>query len=81
MQLKGIHHVSINAGNIEAAREFYVHKLGMEELERTHLGFPGLWLRSGEQEVHLLGMDSGEPLKEQHYRFPRRGSGRSDRGT
>ena len=81
MQLKGIHHVSINVDNIDAAREFYVGKLGMEELDRPDLGFPGLWLRSGEQEVHLLGMDSGEPLKEQHFRLPGRGSDRGDRGT
>ena len=69
MQLKGIHHVSLNVKDIEASREFYVQQLGMEELDRPDLGFPGLWLRSGSQEVHLLGIDSGAPLREQHFAF------------
>ena len=69
MHLKGIHHVSLNVKDVEASRHFYVDQLGMEELDRPDLGFPGLWLRSGSQEVHLLGIDSGSPLREQHFAF------------
>lgn len=69
MQLKGIHHVSINVRDVDAALQFYVDVLGMEPLVRPSLGFPGAWLRSGQQEVHLLGVDSGAPLKEQHFAF------------
>ena len=69
MNLKGIHHVSLNVKDVDASLAFYVDALGMEKLDRPDLGFPGLWLRSGEQEVHLLGIDSGSPLKEQHFAF------------
>jgi glyoxylase I family protein len=69
MHLKGIHHVSLNVKDVDVSRLFYVEQLGMEELERPDLGFPGLWLRSGNQEVHLLGIDSGSPPREQHFAF------------
>lgn len=67
MQFKGIHHVSINVKDLDEALAFYVEKLGLEELERPDIGFPGAWLKAGEQELHLLGIDSGEPLREQHF--------------
>jgi glyoxylase I family protein len=64
---KGIHHVSITVRDVEKARAFYVDKLGLEIIERPDLGFPGYWLKAGEQEIHLIGIDSGRPLKEQHF--------------
>ncbi len=69
MQLQGIHHVSINVKDVDAALGFYVELLGMELLDRPNFGFPGAWMRAGEQEVHLLGAHSGPPLKEQHFAF------------
>ena len=69
MYLDGIHHVSINVKDVAAAENFYVDVLGMESLDRPDFGFPGAWLRAGEQEVHLMQMDSGPPLKEQHFAF------------
>ncbi len=67
MHFSGIHHVSINVTDVEEARAFYVDKLGLELIERPELGFPGYWLKAGEQEIHLIGVDSGRPLKEQHF--------------
>jgi glyoxylase I family protein len=67
--LSGIHHVSINVRDVAEAERFYVDVLGLEVLPRPDLGFPGLWLRAGAQEVHLLGIDSGRPLAEQHFAF------------
>jgi glyoxylase I family protein len=67
--LSGIHHVSINVRDVAEAERFYVEILGLEVLPRPDLGFPGLWLRAGDQEVHLLGIDSGRPLAEQHFAF------------
>ena len=67
--LNGIHHVSINVRDVDAAVNFYVGVLGMEKIERPDLGFPGAWLRNGGQEVHLLGIDSTPPPKEQHFAF------------
>ncbi len=69
MHLEGIHHVSINVADVAAAQAFYVGVLGMELLERPEFGFPGAWLGAGEQEVHLIGIDSGPPLREQHFAF------------
>lgn len=67
--LNGIHHVSINVRDVDTAVRFYVGVLGMEEIERPDLGFPGAWLRSHGQEVHLLGIESTPPPKEQHFAF------------
>lgn len=69
MFLQGIHHVSINVKDTAAAQAFYVDILEMELLERPDFGFQGAWLRAGAQEVHLMEMDSGPPLKEQHFAF------------
>jgi len=67
--LKGIHHVSINVSDVDAALKFYVDVLGMEVLPRPELGFPGAWLKNADQEVHLLGIESTPPPKEQHFAF------------
>ena len=66
---QGIHHVSINVKDVDAAVAFYVGVLNLEVLDRPDLGFPGAWIRAGVQEIHLLGIDSGDPLKEQHFAF------------
>lgn len=66
---QGIHHVSINVKDVDAAVAFYVGVLNLELLERPDLGFPGAWIQAGEQEIHLLGIDSGNPVKEQHFAF------------
>ena len=69
IETQGIHHVSINVKDVDTALRFYVQLLNLELLERPDLGFPGAWIRAGEQEIHLLGIDSGEPVKEQHFAF------------
>lgn len=65
----GIHHVSINVKDVDTAIKFYVGILELEQLERPDLGFPGAWLKSGDQEVHLLGIESDAAPKEQHFAF------------
>ena len=69
MQTLGIHHVSINVNDVADPERFYCDVLGLEKLPRPDLGFAGAWLRTGQQEVHLLGKSSGAPLPEQHYAF------------
>ena len=66
---QGIHHVSINVKDVDAAVDFYVNVLNLKRKDRPDLGFPGAWLQAGEQEIHLLGIDSGAPVKEQHFAF------------
>lgn len=67
--LNGIHHVSINVQDVDQAIRFYVGVLGLEEIDRPDLGFPGAWLKNHDQEVHLLGIQSTPPPKEQHFAF------------
>ncbi len=55
MQPTGVHHVSINVDDAEAAIAFYTGVLGMSERDdRPDFGFGGAWLDIGDQQVHLL---------------------------
>ena len=65
----GVHHVSINVDNLDACLDFYVEKLGLEVLPRPDFGFPGAWLRSGGQEVHLIQIEDHSAPKGQHFAF------------
>ena len=56
MRPLGVHHVSINVDDVDAALAFYVGTLGLEQRpDRPDLGFPGAWLDAGAQQVHLIG--------------------------
>ena len=67
--VKGIHHVSINVVDVAQATHFYEHVIGLQRLDRPQFSFPGAWLQAGAQQVHLVGINSGSPLKEQHFAF------------
>jgi len=70
MKLEGVHHVSINVRDVEAARAFYVDLLGLEVLPtRPDFPFAGYWLRSGNTELHLLEVADFDPPKGQHFAF------------
>jgi glyoxylase I family protein len=64
----GVHHVSINVDDLEAARAFYVGVLGFtERVDRPDFpGTPGAWLDVGGQQVHLIVGDV-PPRLGQHY--------------
>lgn len=56
MRPLGVHHVSINVEDVDAALTFYVDTLGLKLREdRPDFGFPGAWLDAGDQQVHLIG--------------------------
>jgi glyoxylase I family protein len=56
MRPLGVHHVSINVDDVDAALAFYVGTLGLAaRADRPDLGFPGAWLDAGGQQVHLIG--------------------------
>lgn len=65
----GVHHVSINVDDLDACLDFYVGTLGLEVLPRPDFGFPGAWLRSGGQEVHLIQVEDHAAPKGQHFAF------------
>ena len=55
MRALGLHHVSINVEDVEAARRFYVDVLGaVERSDRPDFGFGGAWLDVGRQQIHLI---------------------------
>ncbi len=55
MRALGLHHVSLNVTDVEAARRFYVDVLGAtERTDRPDFGFGGAWLDVGAQQIHLI---------------------------
>ena len=50
-----IHHASVVVADSRRALQFYLDVLGMQlDHSRPDLGFPGAWLRVGDQQIHLL---------------------------
>jgi catechol 2,3-dioxygenase-like lactoylglutathione lyase family enzyme len=50
-----LHHVSVCVTELARAKHFYSEVLGLRELPRPDLGFPGAWYRVGTtQELHLI---------------------------
>lgn len=55
MRATGLHHVSINVSDVEAAIRFYTEVLGLSlRGDRPDFGFGGAWLDAGSQQVHLI---------------------------
>ena len=63
MQAIGIHHVSINVTDVDAALGFYTGILGLTVRDdRPAFGFPGAWLDAGSQQIHLIGAPTPDNL-------------------
>lgn len=55
MEPLGVHHVSINVDDVDAAVGFYTSVLGLTlRTDRPDFGFGGAWLDAGGQQVHLI---------------------------
>jgi glyoxylase I family protein len=68
MTISGLHHVSINVDDLEAANHFYIDGLGLEPIERPDLGFPGSWLAAPNGlQVHLLEVPGSVGPKGNHF--------------
>jgi catechol 2,3-dioxygenase-like lactoylglutathione lyase family enzyme len=58
MKPQGVHHVSINVDDVDAALAFYTDRLGLvARTDRPDFDFPGAWLDAGGQQVHLIGSE------------------------
>jgi catechol 2,3-dioxygenase-like lactoylglutathione lyase family enzyme len=64
MAIRKLGHFSVRTPDLESSRQFYVDILGLRVGYRPDLGFPGLWLYSGDASadadfgvVHLIGTD------------------------
>ncbi|MEJ2142019.1 MAG: VOC family protein [Gammaproteobacteria bacterium] len=61
--INSVHHVSLIISDLEKSRVFYQNILGLTVVEdRPDLGFEGLWLKVGEQQIHLLLLDNPDPV-------------------
>jgi YD repeat-containing protein len=57
----GLNHVSIAADDLEESGRFYEELFGMERLPTPNFDPPVLWLRLGEQQLHLFERDTDAP--------------------
>jgi len=61
--VRAIHHVSLIVADTARALAFYHDLLGLAtEPARPDLGYPGAWLRVGDQQIHLLELPSPDPV-------------------
>jgi len=57
-----VHHVSLLVSDVGRSLAFYQGLLGLElDPSRPDLGYPGAWLKLGEQQLHLLQLPSPDP--------------------
>lgn len=56
-----LHHASLVVSDTATSLNFYVGILGLQQIERPDLGFPGAWLKLGEQQLHLLELPNTDP--------------------
>ncbi|KAF3982459.1 MAG: glyoxalase [Methylococcales symbiont of Hymedesmia sp. n. MRB-2018] len=56
-----IHHSSLIVSDTQASLNFYTNIIGLKQLERPSLPFPGAWLEIGTQQIHLLQLDNPDP--------------------
>lgn len=54
VEITGYSHAAICVGDVEAARAFYGGALGLQELPRPDLDFPGAWYQVGALQLHLM---------------------------
>lgn len=68
IQIKGIHHCSVLVTDTMRSLVFYHGILGLEvDDSRPDLGYPGAWLVTGAQQIHLLELkDEGDERRDGH---------------
>jgi YD repeat-containing protein len=64
-----INHVSIVADSLDESARFYEDLFGMERVPTARFPDPVLWLRLGEQQLHLFESDEDPPTPRQHVSF------------
>jgi len=61
-----LNHVSISASDIEASARFYEELFGLERVPAPNFGFPVVWLRAGDLQLHLFQRDV-DPPRRHHF--------------
>jgi catechol 2,3-dioxygenase-like lactoylglutathione lyase family enzyme len=62
-----VNHVSIPANDLEESARFYEELFGMERLPTARFDQPVLWLKLGEQQLHLFAREGHTPTLSQHF--------------
>ena len=66
MSAARINHVSVHAVDLQESTRFYVELFGMQVLPTPRFGSPVVWLRHGDQQLHLFAGTSDSPA---HHHF------------
>lgn len=62
---RGIHHGAVIVGELDRSLAFYVDVLGLlTNPGRPDLGYPGVWLDVGSQQIHLMALPNPDPTAE-----------------
>lgn len=56
-----LNHASLIVADIKPSLVFYCDILGLQQIDRPDLGFPGAWLQLGTQQIHLLELANPDP--------------------
>jgi lactoylglutathione lyase len=64
MRATRINHLSVIATDLEISARFYEQVFGLERIPTPNFGFPALWLRIGEQQLHLFKFDEEVPYRQ-----------------
>ena len=65
MPLTSLNHYLIVSKNLERAKKFYQEVLGMQLAERPDFGFPGYWLKLGDDICVHLASQSANKIRDQ----------------
>lgn len=64
-EVLGLHHVSLVVADSERSLVFYRQVLRLDvDPSRPALAFPGVWLRLGDLQLHLLELPNPDPVAE-----------------
>ena len=61
INILSLNHASFIVADTEKALGFYRDILGLKQIDRPDLGFPGALLQLGTQQIHLLELDNPDP--------------------
>lgn len=64
-----VHHISLNVADLKEANDFYTKVLNLTPIDRPEMGFPGVWLSLGEQQLHLIQKQDHQAPAGQHFAF------------
>ncbi|WP_262965862.1 VOC family protein [Methylobacter psychrophilus] len=58
-----LNHASFIVADLDISLVFYCKILGLQQIDRPDLGFPGAWFQLGAQQIHLLQLQNPDPIK------------------